>query len=396
LSRKRLLTLILTLTAARLVINMTRRFSYPFLPAISRNLDVPLSYAQNVVAVQSGAGLASPLFSPLSYRFGHKRVMLSTLLVMAGASFLGAIAPTFAIFAILMLVYGVVKMIYDPTMQAYLSEIVSYRRRGLALGLTELSWAGALVVIAPVAALLLGEIGLEAVFLFFGICTSAAFLLVWRLIPAREKPAEGESVPAPITPRLAWQTMKGSPVALAALAYSLLLVTANEMLFISYGVWMEDTFGLALAALGTATIVIAAAEVVGEFTVIGLSDHTGKRNMALGGALVAGVMYGVMPLLSFHLVAALAGLFVLFIGVELAIVASIPFFSEILPHARTTMLSSNISAHSAGRLFGALLGAFLFGLTDSFALVSVVAMVIGLVAFGVMALLLREHEDEKV
>ena len=48
--KKSNVTELATLTFARLIINMTRRFPYAFLPEISRQLGVSLDSVQNVMA----------------------------------------------------------------------------------------------------------------------------------------------------------------------------------------------------------------------------------------------------------------------------------------------------------------------------------------------------------
>jgi len=74
---------------------------------------------------------------------------------------------------------------------------------------------------------------------------------------------------------------------------------------------------------------------------------------------------------------ALIGLFILFLGFEIGLVASLPLFSEILPDARAIMLSGVAAAAAAGRLIGALLGGSLFGITDDFVIIGLVATLIG-------------------
>ena len=143
---------------------------------------------------------------------------------------------------------------------------------------------------------------------------------------------------------------------------------------------MEQSFDLLLTALGAVTLVIGVAELVGELVVSLVGDRLGKRNLALYGALLSGVGFAVIPHLNHSLPLAMIGMFVLFVLIEVAIVASITLFTEIMPESRAVMMSSNISAGSMGRLVGALLGGGLLALTNDFALVGVVALVI--VALG--------------
>lgn len=373
---------IFALTVSRLIMNMTRRFAYPFASQIAAQLGVPLAAVQNIIAVQAGVGIASPMFGPLSERYGRKWVMLGALLVMAAVSAAGALLPRFWVFAALMLTFGVSKMIFDPALLAYVGDRIPYNRRALAVGTTELSWAGSLFVIAPLAGFLLqGGYGVQAVFAAFAILALVGVLVIALFIPA-DRP-EHHKVKI-VTALDAWRIVRSSPVAMAALVYSFLLVTAHELMFINYSPWMESSFRITTSELGVVTTVIATAEVLGEFIIIGFADRLGKRRMALGGALLAALGYVVLPTLAFSLVATMVGLFLIFLFIEIAIVASIPMFTEILPQSRAVMMSSNASLHSLGRLMGAAVGSMLLRETGSFGVVCLISTGIGLAAFAMM------------
>lgn len=382
---------VLALTFGRLVVNMARRFPYPFAPEISRQLSVPVAGIQSLVALTAGLGMFSPLLSPLSERFGAKRAIIVALWAMTLSALLGSFMPQFRLFVVVLFVWSLAKIIYDPAMQAYLGKKIPYRQRGRAIGITELSWAGSLMIIAPLAGYLLGSFGVGAVFIALVIFSAAATVVIALFLPPDEPNTLQTRM---ITPVDTLRLLRRSPVALAALLYSLLLVTANEIIFINYGLWMERTFNLELTALGLTTIVISAAEIIGEFGVISLVDSVGKRRMALAGAVGAALAYGALPYLAFNLAVALAGLFVLFVAIEIAIVASLPLFTEIMPDARTVMMSSNVAAHSLGRLGGALIGGVLYQASGNFIVVGLVALVTGLAAAFILWRFIAEQADE--
>jgi predicted MFS family arabinose efflux permease len=408
---------VISVTLARLVVNMTRRFPYPFIGGIARQLNVPLNSVQNLMAAQGGVGLSSPLFGPFSERYGRKRVMLACLFVMAVASGLAALVPGLWVFALVMVVFGLGKAVFDPAMQAYLGDRIPYRRRGLALGVTELSWALALIIIAPVAGFLLAtsaappmtaayltvaniepfpgllsrSSGLQLVMLLLAVLCVAAFVLVAVFVPADRPDKDSES--KIINPVKALNVIRKDPVALGAVAYIILLTGANEIFFINYSVWMESTFDLVLAALGAVTTIIAVSEVGGEVIIIALSDRLGKKRLALVGALISGVSYFLVPALATTLDSALVGLFIMFLAVEVAIVGSIPLFTEILPDARAIMMSGITAGGAGGRLLGAVIGGALLSISGDFVLIGAVATAAGISAFVVLLLLIPEGDD---
>ena len=371
---------IVVLTIARIVVNITRRFTYPFLPAIGRELGVSLAQVQGAVAVQGGVGIFSPLFGPLAERYGRKRVLLSTLVVIVCASGLGFAAPRFGPFVLVMVLFGLAKAVYDPAMQAYIGDTVAYARRARAIGVTELAWSLALIIGAPLVGYVLGTSGLRAVFALLLAASVGALLLLWATLPADHPHPSARATGL----HDAWRVVRGSRAARAAVLFSVMFVVANEILLINYGVWMERTFALSLVGLGAATVVIALAEVVGEALVTAFADRLGKRRLVVACVLLACACYVALPHLDFSLGASLLGLFALFVLAEAAIVASVALFTEALPGARSVMMSSNVAAHSLGRLVGAQAGMVIYGVSGSFALIGIVAALVGALAAGVL------------
>jgi len=373
------------ITFARLAPNMGRRVLYPFIPAISRFLGVGVNDIQTVIALQSGMGLFSPLAAPLSSRFGRKRVMLGALGLCIFGGIMGAVIGGFAIIAVTFLLFGASKMIYDPAFQAYLSDKVPYEKRAQALGITELGWAFALIIGAPMTGILLENAGLSAVFWMIISFATLAFILIALFLPS-DKPTTAYNHQE----RTRFRSLFSHPQVLGAGLFIILLIGANEMFFINYGAWMEANFGLPLGALGVATVVIALAEISGEGIVIAFADRFGKKRMALIGTGLTVVCHLVLPQLGFSLPLALVGLFVFFLAFELAIVSSLPILSEILPTERALVMSANTSAAALGRMGGAWLGGILYALLGNLGILSLLTGLIGVGA--VLALWHMVHE----
>lgn len=388
--RQPYLRLAFTIMIARIVVNVPRRFAYPFLPEISRQLNVSLTSVQGVIATQAGVGVLAPVFAPLSTRRGRKQTLLFALGLLIVGALMAALVPRFGMFYIVMVVLGLAKIIFDPASHAYIGDQIPYNRRGTAIGIIELSWSLALVIGAPVAGYLLDTSGLRSIFLLIALCGLGSFILLWRLLPG-DRP---ETV-SPLRGDLAnWRLLLQTPAAMGALAYALCLATANEMLFIVYGVWMERSFDLKLTTLGLVTIVIAVAEVIGELFVIGLADRLGKKTLTLTGALIAAIIYALLPYVGFNLLTALLLIFLLFVGVETAIVASFSLFTEVLPSARALMLTSIWSAHAIGRLLGAFTGGILYHATGSFAAAMLVSTILTLIAAFSLRQFVIDHHAE--
>jgi predicted MFS family arabinose efflux permease len=357
-SKKEFLRVVFTIMLVRTVVNLPRRFAFPFIPEISRQLNVSLASVQGVIATQSGVGVIAPVFTPLSDRRGRKQTMLLAVGLLTIGSMSGAFFPRFGAFYIVMVVLGIAKIIYDPAAHAYIGDRISYNRRGAAIGIVELSWSLSLVISAPLAGILLDLSGLRAIFVCVSILSAISLAGIWLILPG-DKPTE-----VPHTKRRAdfsnWQLLIRNPAAIAALIYAITLSSGAEIMFIVYGAWMEKSFEVVLTTLGLVTIVIAIAEVVGELAVIGLSDRIGKQRLTVYSAVLACLCYLVLPFIGITLFVALLAIFILFIGVECAIVTSFSLFTEVLPEARALMITGIWSAHSVGRLLGAGLGSIIY------------------------------------
>lgn len=376
---------ILAIVFGRLVINVSRRFPYPFVSAISDTFSVRADSIQNVIALTNGAGLLSPVLGIISEHYGRKVVMVGMIAMMALMSMLSALFADYGVFVVVMFSFGIGKTIYDPTFQAYLGDLVPFGRRARVMGISELSWALSLVVAAPVAGYLLDNSNLQSVFVFLAVSLALGAVALWIFVESDEAPDHSHERIRIINPLTAIRTVSAHPPAVFALMYSMCLTLSHEIFFINYGLWMEDSFGLVLTALGTVTIVIAVAEVFGEFIVIAVADRLGTKATSMTGMLIAAICFFIIPYLSFSLPFAMFAIFIMFIAIETAIVSALPLFTEILPKSRAVMMSANMGAHSLGRVVGAALGALVYASSDgNFTLVGLIAGGLGLIAYFIM------------
>jgi predicted MFS family arabinose efflux permease len=179
----------------------------------------------------------------------------------------------------------------------------------------------------------------------------------------------------------AFGRLRKDPLALGALFFAFFFNGANDVFFVVYGAWLETDFGLGVVALGMATTVIGAAELIGEGMTAALADRFGLRRSLMTGAALSAAVYSLLPLLGGSLMVALSGIFVLFVSVEFTIVVGLSYFTEILPDARATMMAGYFGAASAGRFCGALLGGWAWTLYGMAAIGAATALmsIIGLV-----------------
>lgn len=340
-------------TLSRLVINTSRRFVYPFAPALSRALGVPLPAVTSLIALNQFTGLLGPLFGPLSDRWGYRAMMVTGLALLATGMLAAGIFPVYAMLAVAVFLGGLAKAIFDPALQAYVGERVPYHRRGRVIGLIEMSWSGAALVGIPLLGLLADRLGWRAPFLVLGGLALLATVMLRLVIAADSRRQIGAGW---ASLGRAWRELLRSRVAVTALAFGFCVALANDCVFAVYGAWLEYDFGLGLVALGSATTVIGLAELSGETLTATLADRLGLKRATLVGAVLSTLSYALLPLLGQTLPLALAALFITFITFEFAVVTSFSLLIEALPQARATMMAAFLAAASLGRMSGALLG----------------------------------------
>lgn len=375
---RRLRLQIITLTLIRTVLNTMHRMVYPFLPALGRGLGVDLQTLSLALTARSAAGIFGPFLASIADSRGRKAGMLFGLLLFTGGVSLVVFWPVFISFLIALILAALGKYAFDPSMQAYLGDRVAYNRRGLAIAVTELSWSLSFIIGVPLAGFLIARGGWMAPFPLLALLGLLSVFGLIFLLP----PDPLVQIERPGMLRNLRSVFSYTP-ALAALSVGLLVSTSNEVVNLVFGVWMEDSFGLQIAALGAASALIGISELGGESFAGWLSDRLGKERSIAIGLVLNSLAALILPILGTSIPGALGGLFLFYITFEFTLVCIIPMMTEIMPAARATIMAANIASFSIGRAFGALLAPPLyligFGANAAAALIFNILALLGIV-----------------
>ncbi len=353
-SRKTLIINIVVTTFSRLLLNTSRRFVYTFASVFSRGLGVPLTSVTSLIAINQGTSVLGLFFGPLGDRFGYKLMILIGLSFLTIGMLAAGMLPFYWVMAIAMLLAGLGKSIVDPAIQAYVGQRVSFKRRGLAIGIMELSWAGSTLVGIPAMGVLIEKLGWQAPFIAIGLFALVSVVLVAVTFPKVQK-QQLQGTPRKETWVL-WRQLLTNRAALGALLFAMFLCVASDQIFVVYGAWLEGSFNLSVIALGMSTGVIGIAEVSGEALTAFYADKIGlKKSIFLGLGLLV-LSFALLPLMDSNLSFALVGLFLVFVSFEFSFVTSMSLCTELTPGSRATMMSAFYAVAGIGHVAGAILG----------------------------------------
>jgi len=358
-SARPLSTLQLTLfTAIRTVVNTSYRMVYPFLSTFMDGLGMSLGAFSLLLTLRSLMGLISPFLAPLADWRGRKLSMLLGLGTFTAAASLVVIWPTGVSFFIAVLLMWLAYLVFLPAMQAYIGDRVPYHRRGRAMGITELSWSLSFILGVPAVGWLIGRSGSwHAAFPLLVLLGGLGFVGIWLLVPGdHDEHVNGE---AALNRSGILQVLR-VPAVRTGLLLGVMITAASEVVNLVFGLWLEDSFGLKLAALGAASAVLGIAELSGEGLSAALVDRLGKEWSVRAGLLLNSLAAVGLVFSGGAVWSAVLGLFIFYLSFEFTIVSALPMMSEALPSLRATVMASMVASFSIGRAIGAIIGPFLF------------------------------------
>lgn len=365
----------------RTILNTAHRMVYPFLSVFARGLGVDISTMSLLMTARSLLGTTSPIFAPIADRRGRKFGMLLGISVFTLGVGMVAVYPSFWTLAAALLLGMVGKYMFDPAMQAYFGDRIPYHQRGTALAVTEMAWSMAFIAGVPAVGFLINSFGWSSPFPIFAALGLLIILVIWRIVPNEDPHHELTN-----NSRAGYRAVLTSVPAIAGISIALWASAANEMVNIIFGVWLEDSFGLKIIALAGASAIIGISELSGEGLVAFTTDRLGKP-LALTIGLVGNTLASILlPFIGRTQTGALIGLFLFYITFEYVMVSHIPLMTELVPSARATVLSMNVTGHALGRALGAFLAGIIyqqFGFLFV-ALTAVVLNMAGLLALQIM------------
>jgi predicted MFS family arabinose efflux permease len=333
------------LTLIRTVMQTMTRMVYPFLAVFARGMGVEVGSITTALGISMVTSLLGPLLAQITDKYGRRVGILLGLSIFTLSAALVVIFPVFPIFALSLFLGNLAINLFLPAVFAFLSDHTSYAKRGLVMGIFEISWAMCYIVLVPLFGILISNKGWQNAYSALTVLGVISILLVVLILPK-----DDARILKPVKDSIKLKNIFSYKPAIMILLFGLFLAGGNELVSVMFGVWMEETFSLQIAALGVASAVIGFSELGGEGLSAWITDHVGKERAVAGGLLVNCLALIVFPLLSQTHTTALVWLFLVYFSFEWAMVSSLALTSEIMPQMRATLLSAYIASHAISRM----------------------------------------------
>ncbi|MEA5078347.1 MAG: MFS transporter, partial [Anaerolineaceae bacterium] len=146
------------ITTARTVLNTSIRMVYPFLAIFAAGLNVSISQVSLAMAISMATAAIGPFVAPIADRHGRRAGMLIGLGIFLLGTLLAGVFPGYPTFFLVILLGNLGNNIFVPAIQAYLSDRTPYKKRGLYIAISELSWAIAFILFVPLAGLIIEKV----------------------------------------------------------------------------------------------------------------------------------------------------------------------------------------------------------------------------------------------
>lgn len=334
---------VVLLTVARTAANASYRFAPPFLATIARGFDMSIAQMGIALTVSELTGLASPLIGQRVDGMTRRQAMRLALTGVGIGAIIAGAAPNLAVFTIGIILLGGAKVAYDVALGAWIADHVPWNRRSAVVGFTEISWALGMLVGVSSLGLITAALDWRWAYIVGAVIVLAIAWHVSNRLPVDDDVSHHHDEP------VAGEHGVLVPGAWLAIAACFTLMGAIQCIFVTFGPYLEDTFGFSEAALAAVGFSLGLVELVASTSSARYTDIWGKqRSVAIGAALMVPSAL-LIAVLGDHLGPALIGLAIVILGFEFSIVSLLPIGTQLVPGRRGRGMGLLLGAGTLGR-----------------------------------------------
>jgi len=329
----------------RLIVDSGIRMVYPFIPQLSEGMKMTVTAFSWLLFVRSASSIFSPVFGIMADRYGRRNIM-ALALVSQSIGMVGLLFLPQWWRVIPMILFGFGSNAFIPAQQAYVSDQVTFEKRGRAIASVDISYSIAGIIIMPIVGRMIEYYGWHTPLIVLSILSIISAVVIWIKFPQSEKRTTSSQKFADI------RNILLKPNVLASMSVGFLLFLAFGGFITVWSLWMSTDFGFDALTLGVLARSIGIAELLGAGLVGLLIDRLGKRRGSWMSLLFLAVLLVLMPFTQSSLTYVKVILIITGGVFEFAIIALFSLYAEQAPKARATLFSLVAVGNSLGMGLG--------------------------------------------
>lgn len=337
------------LSMSRLTANAAYRFAPPFIAIIAAGtagFDVSVAEVGIAISVSELTGFLAPALGWFVDRVSRRVSMALGLLGCILGTFVVAASPNVVVFAVGLTMINLLKSLYDLGMAAWIADHVEYDKRGRIVGITETSWALGLLLGVSLMGVVTALTSWRWGYVAAAIAVAATgFWLDIRLrhdtVATVGRRDSRDGVPPAAT------SMRGRSWFVPLSMFG--LMGASQCMFVTFGAWLADDFGVGAFGLAAIGFVLGSVELVSSVTSARKTDAWGKERSVLIGSVLMVPTALALALGSDYMYPGLVAIALLILGFEFAVVSMLPLATHLVPDAPGKGFGLVIGAGTLGR-----------------------------------------------
>lgn len=330
------------LTLARTAANACFRFAPAFLATIAGGLGISLDRLGVALAISELSGLLSTTTGSVAERLHRRTAMWVGLVGVAMGATLAAASTHVVVFTIALVVIAQSKVMFDLGLGAFMADRVPFAQRGRVMGITEISWAGGLLLGVTTMGLVTAATSWRVGYGLGAAAVVAAAAFVARSVPD-DLPNQGHTERREhVAGRIG---RRGRMVVLGVFC----LMASSQVLFVTFSSWLKDEFDMSDTGVSMVVFGMGFGELLASTSAARFSDRWGKERAAAIGAAV--MIPAVLLLAAGHQLLALGlpALVVAIAAFEFSVVSFIPLGTEVVPGAAAKGMALMFTMGTFGR-----------------------------------------------
>ncbi|MBC7542121.1 MAG: MFS transporter [Candidatus Sericytochromatia bacterium] len=348
----------------------------PILPNLEQAFDVGPSASGAALSYYALAfALALLPFGPLADRFDKRRLLMIGLALFAFANLGCFLAPTFNWFLTFRTVTGIASAMLPPSLWGYVAEYFPFEKRGRAVGIIMSSFSLVPILGVPLGAYLAQLFGWPAIPLLLSACGILSVVFLAIFLPQ----VESKTVYVKGALFKGISSVVKTPHSLVALCTTLFAGAAHWGLLAFLPGFLTKVYGFSTMSNGLFLSLYGIAGIAANQVGGRLADQVGKKRLLVRAFLFYILPLMLIPIWSPHPWVTL-GLMILWnMALSVALPAQITIITEIVPAARSTMMSMNTAIFNLGITMGTMLGGKVMLASGSFQSLAILCTVLALV-----------------